>query len=178
MTKTGLHFSLFIISIITLLICSCSPWSKPKPNDSQLDTIKAPSKTASINIDSLAATIDTNSYTNKSRDEEDNEDIDEEEEDDDYELDDVYSEDGYEDDLFPQKTRHATVTYYEDAGWGVKRRYNVDVDVDVQSGRVTRVHFPDNGVYPSGTDLTGGYVENGHTHVTTDYGVGYDIEIH
>lgn len=112
-----------------------------------------------------------------SRDE-DVEDVDDDDDDDDYDLDDAYADDGYEDELFPQKTCHATVTYYENAGWGVRRRYNVDVDVDVQSGRVTRVHFPDNGVYPSGTDLTGGYLENGRTHVTTDYGVGYDIEIH
>lgn len=178
MTKTRPQFSLYITSILTLLICSCSTWSKSKSNDeSRQDSISTYSSTTSINIDSLAATIDTTSYTNTSQKYYE-EDVDDDEEDDDYDLDDVYADDGYEDELFPQKTHHATVTYYEDAGWGIKRRYNVDVDVDVQSGRVTRVHFPDNGVYPSGTDLTGGYVENGRTHVTTDYGVGYDIEIH
>ena len=58
----------------------------------------------------LAATIDTTSYTNTSQKYYE-EDVDDDEEDDDYDLDDVYADDGYEDELFPQKTRHATVTY-------------------------------------------------------------------
>lgn len=77
-----------------------------------------------------------------------------------------------------RKKRHATVTYFDDAVWGVKRKYNVEVDVNVQSGRVTHFHFLGNGIYPSGYDLTVGYLENGRTHVVTDYGEGYDIELH
>ena len=111
MTKTRPQFSLYITSILTLLICSCSTWSKPKSNDeSRQDSISTYSSTPSINIDSLAATIDTTSYTNTSQKYYE-EDVDDDEEDDDYDLDDVYADDGYEDELFPQKTRHATVTY-------------------------------------------------------------------
>ena len=175
MTKNRPQFSLFIISIITLLICSCTPWSKSKSNDKpQQDSISIHPYKPSINTDSLAANIDTNSYTNMSRDE-DVEDVADDEDDDDYDDDDA--EDEY-DEPFLQKTRHATATYYRYDGLGGKRRIDVDVDVDVHNGRVTRVHFPDNGVYPSGTDLTGGYLEEGKTHVANHLGNGYDRTIH
>lgn len=149
MTKNRLQFSLIIVSIIAMFICSCSPKSITK-KDTQQDSANTQSNTPSINVDSMAATIDTTSYTNTSRYNEEDENIDKDEDYEDYEDDDA--EDEY-DDPFSQKTRHATATYYRYDGLGGKRRIDVDVDVDVQNGRVTRVHFPDNGVYPSGTDL-------------------------
>lgn len=173
MTKNRLQFSLIIVSIIAMFICSCSPKSITK-KDTQQDSANTQSNTPSINVDSMAATIDTTSYTNTSRYNEEDENIDKDEDYEDYDDDDA--EDEY-DDPFSQKTRHATATYYRYDGLGGKRRIDVDVDVDVQNGRVTRVHFPDNGVYPSGTDLTGGYLENGKTHVTNDMGNDYDITI-
>lgn len=173
MTKNRLQFSLIIVSIIAMFICSCSPKSRTK-KDTQQDSANTQSNTPSINVDSMAATIDTTSYTNTSRYNEEDENMDKDEDYEDYDDDDA--EDEY-DDPFSQKTRHATATYYRYDGLGGKRRIDVDVDVDVQNGRVTRVHFPDNGVYPSGTDLTGGYLENGKTHVTNDMGNDYDITI-
>lgn len=104
------------------MLCSCTPFSEPKSNDkSKQDSTYTYSSTPSINIDSLATVIDTISYANTSQND-DEEDVDKEnEEDDEYDLDDVYAEYGYEDDLFPQRTRHATINYYEDAGWGTRR---------------------------------------------------------
>ena len=57
----------------------------------------------------MAATIDTTSYTNTSRYNEEDENIDKDEDYEDYDDDDA--EDEY-DDPFSQKTRHATATYY------------------------------------------------------------------
>lgn len=175
MTKNIFLFKLLFISIITLFICSCTSRSKTN-EDTQKDTTSAHTYTPSINVDSLAATIDTSSYSNMNRDnEDDDEDMDDDEDDEDFDEDD-YDEDY--DDPYSQRTRHATATYYKYDGLGRKIRHDVNVDVDVQNGRVTRVYFPDDGIYPSGTDLSDGYLDNGKTHVATDVGYGYDITLH
>lgn len=102
MTKNRLQFSLIIVSIIAMFICSCSPKSITK-KDTQQDSANTQSNTPSINVDSMAATIDTTSYTNTSRYNEEDENIDKDEDYEDYDDDDA--EDEY-DDPFSQKTRH------------------------------------------------------------------------
>lgn len=58
-----------------MFICSCSPKSITK-KDTQQDSANTQSNTPSINVDSMAATIDTTSYTNTSRYNEEDENID------------------------------------------------------------------------------------------------------
>ena len=119
MTKSIFLFKLLFISIITLFICSCTPRSKTN-EDTQKDTTSAHTYTytPSINVDSLAATIDPRSYSNMSRDNKDDE---------------GYDEDGFDEDYDPysQRTCHATATYYEYDGLGGRIRHDVNVDVDV-----------------------------------------------
>lgn len=128
MTKSIFLFKLLFISIITLFICSCTPRSKTN-EDTQKDTTSAHTYTytPSINVDSLAATIDTSSYSNMNRDNEDDEETD------DVEDDEGYDEDGFDEDYDPysQRTCHATATYYEYDGLGGRIRHDVNVDVDV-----------------------------------------------
>lgn len=126
MTKSIFLFKLLFISIITLFICSCTPRFKTN-EDTQKDTTSAHTYTPSINVDSLAATIDTSSYSNMNRDNEDDEETD------DVEDDEGYDEDGFDEDYDPysQRTCHATATYYEYDGLGGRIRHDVNVDVDV-----------------------------------------------
>ena len=126
MTKSIFLFKLLFISIITLFICSCTPRFKTN-EDTQKDTTSAHTYTPSINVDSLAATIDTSSYSNMNRDNEDDEETD------DVEDDEGYDEDGLDEDYDPysQRTCHATATYYEYDGLGGRIRHDVNVDVDV-----------------------------------------------
>ena len=126
MTKSIFLFKLLFISIITLFICSCTPRFKTN-EDTQKDTTSAHAYTPSINVDSLAATIDTSSYSNMNRDNEDDEETD------DVEDDEGYDEDGFDEDYDPysQRTCHATATYYEYDGLGGRIRHDVNVDVDV-----------------------------------------------
>ena len=85
MTKNRLQFSLIIVSIIAMFICSCSPKSRTK-KDTQQDSANTQSNTPSINVDSMAATIDTTSYTNTSRYNEEDENMDKDEDYEDYVL--------------------------------------------------------------------------------------------
>lgn len=126
MTKSIFLFKLLFISIITLFICSCTPSFKTN-EDTQKYTTSAHTYTPSINVDSLAATIDTSSYSNMNRDNEDDEETD------DVEDDEGYDEDGFDEDYDPysQRTCHATATYYEYDGLGGRIRHDVNVDVDV-----------------------------------------------
>lgn len=176
---------LSIAGMTAMLTCSCSPATKGKSNgDRRQDSLTA-SSAPSVNVDSLAAVYDARSAAGNGPNEGDADEdslLDEYGEPyDDYDLDAVYADDGYGDELTP-RIRHATATYYVTDGsslYGtVRRRVDVDVDVEVNNGRVTSVRFPSSGVYPSGTDLSGGHVENGRAHVTTNYGESYDIRIH
>ena len=126
MTKSIFLFKLLFISIITLFICSCTPRFKTN-EDTQKDTTSAHTYTPSINVDSLAATIDTSSYSNMNRDNEDDEETD------DVEDDEGYDEDGFDEDYDPssQSTCQAPATYYEYDGLGGRIRHDVNVDVDV-----------------------------------------------
>lgn len=109
-----------------MFICSCTPRFKTN-EDTQKDTTSAHTYTPSINVDSLAATIDTSSYSNMNRDNEDDEETD------DVEDDEGYDEDGFDEDYDPysQRTCHATAIYYEYDGLGGRIRHDVNVDVDV-----------------------------------------------